>query len=939
MISRLLAMIALFGSVVSAWAQNVEVGRVDRRGERAVLVVESPRPVDSAALTLAKEFGIAINVEDPLSGVSGRMKLEIPFALDADGRPRDLAGLVRDLVVAANARLPFVYRIDTEGGRFTLVAVDPKGTSLLDRRVTIPAGTRSIAANATLMADALAAQTGIRVHCCQSASTGIPWGMEEIAFAVENEPARNVLRRLVEAAGQGSGNRMFWLQRCDPRTGGWCFINLFYANQPTGVALRISAPKARFYLGDLIPLTLSFAANQLGTYVADSRLQDRVGRMNFIEEFRVEPVAATEDPLRGLPGEIGGMGGLSGGNILLIADKPFHVERNLNEWVRFRKPGTYRLSVVSRRVRQATGIGKTSGELQQFGNSKPVEVASNMLTLEILAAPPEWVAEQITAATALLDRPVGNDGENVRQRQNAGLTLRFLNTLESGTALAKRLPNGILDSTHREELLPVLERLLVAPGQAVSENFLNTLAQLAVLVTSGGVMGPYPQSESARQEWQKESKRRADLLIEKREYFVSLLVQNLPTKTPEARAMTNDALLGVAEAFAVQPTWLKEIVNSLIADFRALPARMQSSLLDSRFRFLRRANILPLLEDLARNPPEPPLGYPSIYGSVLKRIYELRPERGRALILEELRRSEGSRVESQTLMMLPDENLPELDAVLAAQVARGGPLPAQMILRYATGAIVKPVEAAYLAFSRELDRQKLPHCPFPLVFYFLKFDPEFGERELRKAFATGPCYDMGSAFESLGPYAMSPALERMAIEHLTSGIVAVKRGAAAVLGRSGSPKSQQPLWETMEYFRSWWKEREGDLRTPAGFEGILLERTLRTALAKAGGWVLGEAELRRLLELCSSAECRAGVAEWLRNAKAPVRIDNYTHLDQIAFNVAQYSVSGEDGLRMKLAQFPAGTTFRVAEARSEEAKLTRTRVEAAVREADHRLVQ
>ncbi len=836
-----------------------------------------------------------------------------------------------------------------KGTRITLVPTNTKLTPLLDRRVTIPSGTRSIAASAALTAEALAAQTGMRVFCCQSSVAGIPWGMEELPFEANNEPARSVLLRLIGATARGQADRMFWLQRCDPEPEGWCFINLFYANQPTGVALRISAPKARFYLGELIPLTLSFTARQPGTYEADSRLQDRVGRMNFIEAFRAEPVAATEDPLRGLPGEIGGMGGLSGGNILLTAGKPFHVERNLNEWVRFRTPGTYRLSVVSRRVRQVTGTGKTGWELQHFANSQPVEVASNMLKLEILAAPPEWVTKQITAATAILDRPVGNDGENGRQRQNAGLTLSFLNTLESGTALAKRLPNensvvafelhsGILHSTHRAELLPVMERLLVEPGQAISEHFLTTLAQLAVLVTSGGVMGPYPQSESARQEWQTESERRAADVVEKRDHFVSILVRSLPQKVPGARAMTSDALLGVVEASAVQPPWLTDIVDYLIADFRALPARMQSTLLDSRFRLLRGANILPLLHDLARNPPKPPLGYPSIYGSVLKRIYELQPESGRALILEELRKSDGSRVENQILMMLPDENLPELNAAFAAQLARGGPLPAQMISRYATGAIVKQVEAAYQAFNRELDRQKLPRCPFPLVFYFLKFDPEFGERELRKAFATGSCYVMETAFQSLGPTAMSPALERLAIQHLTSGIVAVKRGAAAVLGRAGSPKSQQPLWETMEYFRSWWKEREGDLRTPGGFEGILLERALRTALAKASGWMLGEAELRRLLGLCSSAECRAGVEEWLRDAKAPVRIDNYSYADEVQFNVAQYSVAGERGLRLKLAQFPAGTTFRVAEAPSEAAKLTRSRVEAAVGDTGHRTV-
>lgn len=104
-------------------------------------------------------------------------------------------------------------------------------------------------------------------------------------------------------------------------------------SQPAGVELRIAAPKPTFYLGEAIPLTLSFSATQPRTFVADSRLHDRVGRMNYIEEFRADPVTATEDPLRGLLGESGGMGGLSGGNAILSADKPFTVQRILNEWV------------------------------------------------------------------------------------------------------------------------------------------------------------------------------------------------------------------------------------------------------------------------------------------------------------------------------------------------------------------------------------------------------------------------------------------------------------------------------------------------------------------------------------------------------------------------------------------------------------------------------
>src|SRR5690348_9933202 len=83
--------------------------------------------------------------------------------------------------------------------------------------------------------------------------------------------------------------------------------------QPQGVNFTVNAAKSDFFLGEVIPLQLSFTATAPRTFLADSRLQDRVGRMNYVEEFVVDQVALTEDPLQGLPGAEGGMGGLSGG--------------------------------------------------------------------------------------------------------------------------------------------------------------------------------------------------------------------------------------------------------------------------------------------------------------------------------------------------------------------------------------------------------------------------------------------------------------------------------------------------------------------------------------------------------------------------------------------------------------------------------------------------
>ena len=213
--------------------------------------------MDSAAITLADEFGIRVNVEDPpytfkedvkdvTAGVSGDARvqhpflipkggrLEIHFRLDSDGKPAYIPNVVRSLADAANAQFPFGYRVDVDGNWFTLVptrARDSLGhlieiTPMLDRHVTIPPGTRSIAATANLMANALSAQTGLRVSCCQAGVAGSPWGMTAAFFSANDEPARSVLKRLIAEASVNQPNREYWLERCDPSPSTWCFINL-----------------------------------------------------------------------------------------------------------------------------------------------------------------------------------------------------------------------------------------------------------------------------------------------------------------------------------------------------------------------------------------------------------------------------------------------------------------------------------------------------------------------------------------------------------------------------------------------------------------------------------------------------------------------------------------------------------------------------------------
>jgi hypothetical protein len=184
-----------------------------------------------------------------------------------------------------------------------------------------------------------------------------------------------------------------------------------HSAQPSAVSFVISSARTDYYLGEPIPLQLSFASTQPKEYRAETRLQDRVGRLNGTEEFLVDPTALTEDPLRGLPGENGGMGGLSGGDITL-SDTPFAFEKLLNDWVRFRQPGTYRIAILSRRVGQVT-------------NPMRVELVSNILTLNIAPATAAWVKAQIAQAVKILDAPADPNEETRTRRLRAGQTLRY----------------------------------------------------------------------------------------------------------------------------------------------------------------------------------------------------------------------------------------------------------------------------------------------------------------------------------------------------------------------------------------------------------------------------------------------------------------------------------------------------------------------------------
>lgn len=223
-------------------AQNPELGRITVENGEVTLSIDFPRPMDSAVQTLGREFGVPISCEDPPYVFRGevetipRVRFPVPKRQQFEARYPESAGARTALgaaVAAANARFPYAFHIEKFSNGWTVIpsrAPDASGrvidiTPLLDRKVSFPLATRAIHEHARLMSESLSAQTGFHVSCCQSVIAGYPWGMQEVPFGATGEPARNVLRRLMELAG----GKSFYIQRCDPvgpERQTWCFINV-----------------------------------------------------------------------------------------------------------------------------------------------------------------------------------------------------------------------------------------------------------------------------------------------------------------------------------------------------------------------------------------------------------------------------------------------------------------------------------------------------------------------------------------------------------------------------------------------------------------------------------------------------------------------------------------------------------------------------------------
>src|ERR1700733_5122441 len=594
-------------------------------------------------------------------------------------------------------------------------------------------------------------------------------------------------------------------------------------------SLHIETGQAQFRAGEAIGLKVVFemtpyadapSPSQPG-WIVTLRGHDRSVLGFGSDRFVVTPEAGTRDPWSYRLHEGMAYSGPGGSG---LRDKPLVLDIDLNQWVRFERPGHYTVHALSH----------VRGPQRQ-----DVEVESNQIGIDIVAASPQWQEQELASDVAILNSTLSKiDSASFESRMTAARRLTYLDTPAAVREMARWLgladiqtaqimQEGLRSSQHSSEAIAAMRELLRSPAEPVPPIFLRMLALDKTIKE--------PQNALAEVGEQKQG---------------------------AAKAISIKTLLDNVTAGNVPETLRSEIA----ALFPELPSSQQAELLDYQWKKIDAPEMIPVLRQIYESAPQSRYPENPLFASVVERLYELDTNRTRTLLLEEMKRPDPP-LPYRTLAMLPDATLPELDATLLDHLQHNGGRPAEeLIARYSTKSILVPVKDFYAKRDAEIRSRvttnpniAAPACEPPLVAYFLRVDPAWGEKVFRQSLAERG-YTMGRCWiriiSETAVYYSGPAWEKVAIDALQDGAVPVKIDAVRPLAKYGSVAAKPAIFDAFRFWHEWWENRGEPNEENRGLGQAFFEATTNPK-----NWSPDDADLAAVRELCLSAGCKSQVPQ------------------------------------------------------------------------------
>lgn len=228
-----------------------------------------------------------------------------------------------------------------------------------------------------------------------------------------------------------------------------------------------------------------------------------------------------------------------------------------------------------------------------------------------------------------------------------------------------------------------------------------------------------------------------------------------------------------------------------------------------------------------------------------------------------------------------------------------------------------PLAAKFKPTNDHLPPGFCPAYSMPLLLYFLRVDPDVGQKAVQEVIAARKgthCYP--TLFADLGK--SLPTVEQFAIVDLDDADLNVSTSAARALGRWGSAKAEPALWARLTRFHQEWPNGVGELpltdkEASARVQALAnLERTLVQSIVTGTNWICGPQQLTRLREI-ASREQRTQLShlidEWEGEDGPLIIVPYWNPDDQLTFSVLQlqYMNLDEEQIRTKLSQMPKGS--------------------------------
>jgi hypothetical protein len=164
---------------------------------------------------------------------------------------------------------------------------------------------------------------------------------------------------------------------------------------PAGVkvVLRTKDGRSTFRLFETIPVELDFSSAAPSAYSIE--LDET---MNFAGSANRFEVSSNDSVFLTLSQIVSGTAVCCASNKRYLSRKALTLRRELTDYLRFEKPGTYSLFFITKRV------FRNLGKQDDFGSSK-LTLTSNLLTLTILPDDSEWDSQQLDTALRKLRDP------------------------------------------------------------------------------------------------------------------------------------------------------------------------------------------------------------------------------------------------------------------------------------------------------------------------------------------------------------------------------------------------------------------------------------------------------------------------------------------------------------------------------------------------------